>query len=610
MMQDLREKTKIIMIVVALAFVGLMVFEWGMDISGQSAAVQTGELGRVNGQPIPYDQYAMAYQELYQRAQQQSGGQPLTREQVRELEDAAFNRVVNDILLNQELRRRGIGVTEAEIRQAAQWSPHPDLMENEMFQTDGQFDITKYQQFLASPAANDQILLQLEQYYRDVIPRNKLLRRLAAGAYVSDAQLWEMWRDRNETATVDYVSLSVSQLVPGEVTVTDAEIRARYNANRDDYRRPATARLKLAYLPKTATAADTVAALQRAEALRAEIAGGADFAEVAARESADEGSAQAGGDLGFFGRNRMVEEFEEAAFSLPVGQVSEPVLTQFGYHLIEVQERQADSVRARHILIPTTPSEEAVDALYARADSLEDLTTRAGIDRAARVVGAQVRDGVVATEDQPFVPGVGSVLEAVEWAEDVSTAKTGETVSPLFDNPQAFFVAELQGFTPAGELSLQEATPQIRRELITEKKREQARQIGQQIVQEVRSGGKTLEQAAQERGLTVQSAGPFTRMSANPVFGQATPAVGASFGAPLGEVTDVVEGGAGLYIVRPTARTEADREQFEAQKEQMRAMTMYQIQQDIISRWMDSIRRQADIEDRRAEMLTTTAAAI
>jgi hypothetical protein len=67
MMQDLREKTKIIMIVVALAFVGLMVFEWGMDISGQSAAVQTGELGRVNGEPISYQAYTVAYQELYQQ---------------------------------------------------------------------------------------------------------------------------------------------------------------------------------------------------------------------------------------------------------------------------------------------------------------------------------------------------------------------------------------------------------------------------------------------------------------------------------------------------------------------------------------------------------------
>jgi peptidyl-prolyl cis-trans isomerase D len=604
MMQDLREKTKIIMIVVAVAFVALMVFEWGMDISGQSAAVQTGELGRVNGQPIPYQAYATAYQELYQRAQQQTGGEPLSREQVRELEDAAFDRVVNDILLSQEMERRGIEATAAEIRQAAQWSPHPDLMQNEMFQTDGQFDITKYQQFLSSPAANEELLLQLEEYYRQVIPRNKLLRRVSAGAYVSDAQLWQMWRDRNETATVGYVALSVSQLVPGEVEVSDAEVRAHFDANRDRLQRPATARLSLVSLSKLPTAADTAAALQRAERLRAEIVGGGDFAEIARRESADPGSRDAGGDLGFFTRGRMAGPFEEAAFSLPIGAVSQPVQTRFGYHLMQVQERQADSVRARHILIPAEPSEEAVDRLYARADSLEDLATRAGLQRAGRVLQAEVREGVVATEDQPLVPGIGSVLEAVEWARDVTSNDTGETVSPLFETPQSFYVARLEGFTPAGRMSLEDAAPQIRRQLITEKKRALARQIGGEIVREVRSGEKALEQAARERGLSVESAGPFTRMAFNPVFGQASPAVGAAFGTAIGEVSDVVDGGVGLYIVRPTAHTQADREAFEAQKDQMRAVATYQAQQEIVNRWVNEVRERARIDDRRAETLS------
>lgn len=605
MMQDLRENTKIIMIVVAVAFVALMVFEWGMDISGQSAAVQTGELGRVNGQPIPYQAYSLAYQELYQQAQQQAEGQPLTREQIRQLEDAAFTRVVNDILLAQEMGRRGIAATEAEIRQAAQWSPHPELMQNEMFRTDGEFDITKYQQFLASPAANEQLLLQLEQYYREVIPKNKLLRRVSAGAYVSDAALWEMWRDRNETVTVDYVPLSVSLLVPGEMEVTDREIRAHYEENRERFRRPATARLSLAYIPKTATAADTAAALQRAERLRAEIEGGADFAEVARRESADPGSAERGGELGTFGRGQMVGAFDAAAFSLPAGELSEPVLTRFGYHLIQVQSRQGDSVTARHILVPTAPSEQAVDRLYALADSLEDLSARTTLERSARLVGGEVREGVVATESQPLVPGVGSVLEAVEWAREVTQQATGETVSPLFETAQSFYVAELEGFTPAGQMSYEEAAPRIRRQLITDKKTARARQIGREIVQGVRSGAKTLRQAAQERGLSVEPAGPFTRAAFNPVFGQATPAVGAAFGTGIGEVSEVVEGGSGLFIVRPTARTQADREAFEAQKEQMRALLLYQVQQEIVSRWMDALRDRAEIDDRRAEMLTT-----
>ncbi len=606
MMQDLREKTKIVMIVVAVAFVALMVFEWGMDISGQSAGLQAGELGRVNGEAISYQVYSDVYQQLYQQAQQQAGG-TLSREQIREVEDAAFDEVVNQMLLQQELRRRGIRVTAAEIQQAAQWMPHPALMQNELFLTDGQFDIAKYQQFLRSPAANQDLLLQLEAYYRDVLPRNKLIRQVTAGMYLSDAELWQMFRDRTETTTTDYVALSLSQLVPGEVEVSDAEIRGYYESNRDEFERAATARLNLAYLSKSSSAEDSIAALQKAESLRTEIADGADFAEVARRESSDEGSAAQGGDLGRFGRGQMVPAFEQAAFSLPVGEVSQPVLSPFGYHLIQVQERQGDTVQARHILIPTSPSEEALDRLYARADSLEDLAERAGLQRAARAARATVREGVVVAGDQAFVPGIGSTLEAVEWAESVTRDRTGETVSQLFETPQALYLAELQSFTPAGTMTLQEATPQIRRQLIVEKKEDAARRIGEQLVTEVRGGSKTLEQAAQERGLQVQTTGPFSRIGFNPVFGQANAVIGGAFGTPIGRVSDVVESSAGLFVLRPATRTEADPQLFEAQKEQLRSAAVYQLQQQQVARWMQALRAGADIDDRREEVLRANA---
>jgi peptidyl-prolyl cis-trans isomerase D len=604
MMQDLRENTKIVMIIVALAFVGLMVFEWGMDISGQSSAAQTGELGRVNGEPIVYQAYADAYQELYTQARAQAGGD-LPPEQVQRIEDAAFNQVVNEILLAQEMERRRIRVSDEEIRQAALWNPHPQLAQNELFQTNGQFDIQKWQQFLSGPSANEQMLLQLEQYYRGVIPREKLLRQVMAGMYVSDAELWQIWRDRNETVTADYLALTLSQLVPGDVDVTDREVRAYYDGRRDQYRRPATARLSLAVLSKTPTAADTVAALQKTEAIRDEILAGADFAAVAERESTDPGSKDLGGDLGQVTRGQMTEIFDEAVFSLPVGELSEPIMTPFGFHLIRVDERIDDQARARHILIPIEQTEAALDQLYARADSLEELAEQVGIQRAARATNSAVRTGVLVTADQAMVPGVGSVLEAIEWAEQESAIEDGETRSPLFETAQAFYLAERESFTPAGLMSLEDAAPEIRRQLIRDKKTAQARQIGQQLVAEVR-GGKSLEDAASERGLQVLSVGPVTRLSPNPVFGQATAAVGAAFGTPIGQVSDVIETPAGLFIVRPTVRTEADPAEFETQKVQLRMLLQLQQGQQEVSRFVQSLRQDARIIDNRAEVLRQT----
>lgn len=120
MMRQMREVTKPIMLLAAIAFVGLMVFQWGMDITGQSSG-GLGEIGSVNREAVSYDAYMATYRNLYDQVQR---GQelPITSQQNKELEDAAFDEVVNSILIRQELRARGITVTNAEISQAAQVS--------------------------------------------------------------------------------------------------------------------------------------------------------------------------------------------------------------------------------------------------------------------------------------------------------------------------------------------------------------------------------------------------------------------------------------------------------------------------------------------------------
>ena len=121
MMEQLRRSTKWIMILVALAFGGLMFFEWGMDITGQTSG-SFGEIGRVNGTPVSYDQYMASYRNLYdQLAQFQE--EPITNAQNSELEDQAWDEVVNSILIQQELERRRIIVTDEEVQTAALLSP-------------------------------------------------------------------------------------------------------------------------------------------------------------------------------------------------------------------------------------------------------------------------------------------------------------------------------------------------------------------------------------------------------------------------------------------------------------------------------------------------------
>jgi len=597
MMEFIRSKAgKFIIFPTVVFFLLFMV--WG--IIAETGQTAPNELGSVNGEPITVLAYQNAVESLTQQAQQ--GGTRITPEQQREIRQRAWDELVTDALLRQEMDRRGISVSDAEIVLAAKSFPHPQISQQEIFQTNGQFDLRKYQSFLASPQASDELLAQIEAYYRSMLPRMKLQRQLSAGMRVTDAELWRAYQDQNDRATVEYVSLDLTKLAPGQVNVTDAEVRDFFEENPERFERPRTARVTVAYIPKMVTDADRAAAFQNAMRIRQELAGGGDFAAVAARESQDPGSAQKGGDLGTFGRGQMVGAFDSAAFALPVGEISQPVETQFGLHLIQVQERTGDQVKARHILLPIGKSEEELAKLDARADSLSTLAESRGLDRAARLVGATVRRGVTVTETLPVIPGVGPAQDALDWAANPGETEDGKpALSDVFETENALYVLQRESYAPKGRMTLAEASPQIRRDLVVRKKRAQARVAGEKMVAEVRAG-RPLAQVAAARGLTVGVAGPFARVEPNPVLGQANAAIGAAFGTPVGQVSGVVETPTGLFIIRPTQRVPADRKAWEAQKEQQRASVGYQMQQGTIERWLQSARRNAEIKDNRESL--------
>ena len=596
-MRQMRENTKWIMLATALAFVALMVFEWGMDITGRSAG-GLGEIGRVNGRPVLYDDYMNTYRSLYDELQR-TREQPITSQENRALEDQAWEQVVTRLLIEEELERRGIEVSEEEIRSAALFSPPPAFLEAPEFLTDGQFDLQKYQSFIQSPQIDDQTLLFLETYYRDVIPRGKLLRQLTSGVYVTESELWHRWRDQNETVEVHYIPMNPSQRYADTLApVTEREVQAYYDEHEDDFEVPAQAQVRVAVISRTPSPSDTAAARDKAQELLAELRGGADFAEVARRESSDASSAPLGGDLGTFGRGRMIPEFEEAAFAAPLGEVTEPVQTSVGLHLIRVQSRTADSVTASHILVPIQRTEESEVALLTRADSLEDLAESQGLQAAATALGLETNE-VQISSVLPFVAGAGQVSEGADWAFE--EAAPGD-VSPVFENNEAFYAMELIEATPAGNQPLEAVRGTVEQILRLERKIELARSEASEIVQSIRAGT-TFDNAAAQEGLEVRTAGPFSRQDFVPGLGRLNAAIGASFGLDEGEVSDPVEAASNVFILEKLSHTPADSASWVEAMEGQRSQVLATIQQQRLDLWLRGLRERADVVDRRAEVL-------
>ena len=590
MMRTMRDNTKWIMMITALAFAALMVFEWGMDITGRTAGLS--ELGEVDGVPVMYDQYQFAYRNLYEQTQL-AQEEAITSDQNIEIEEAAFDEVVTQILIQRELERRGIRVSDDEIRQAARFSPPPQFQGLEGFQTDGVFDMQKYQDYLAS--ASEVALLELEAYYRDIIPRTKLLRQLSTGIYLPDAALWSAYRDENEQAEVRYLSLDpATRIGDDEVEVTDAEVAAYYRENRDEFAVPARATVVAVVLDKDPSAADTAAARERAEEIRQEILEGADFAELAGVESADEGSAALGGDLGTFTRGVMVPEFDSVAFSAPLETVTEPVGTQSGWHLIEVTSRTADSVSARHILVPVERTDASEIELLTTADSLEALGENLPLRDAASELGLEANP-VDITEEFPFVLGAGQVREGSEWAFE--EAEEGD-VSAVFENAEAFYALELVGREPEGVLPLEQARAAIERTLRTEKKIERALALAEEAARE----GGTLEQIAARLEADIEESPPFSRSDFVPGLGRQNTVIGTAFGLEPGQLSGVVEANGRAFVIELTERIPADSTAWEEQKVVQRAMIGGTLGQQRLDQWITSLRERASIVDRRREV--------
>jgi peptidyl-prolyl cis-trans isomerase D len=586
---------------IVLAFIVVFVFAETSGLTGRGPVTRGTTVATVNGKEITYDTWLRAREGRIKQAQEQSPN-PLTLDEQQRIEEQTFDDLVNDILLQQEFKRRGIAISDEEIQQAALQQPPPQFLQNPEFQTEGQFDFAKYQRFLSSPLARQSgVHYQLEQYYRGELPRQKLIEEIAAPVYVTDAQLWRAWQDTHDSVQVSYVRLSADSIPDSRVNVTEQEIEQYFKAHQKDFQdRPGRAVVSIAVVPRTITAADTARVRQHAIDLRTAIVSGKEkFEDVAKRESADSASAVQGGSLGEVTKGQFVPPFDSAAFLLKPGEVSQPVLTRFGYHLIKVDQRKGDSISVRHILLRIQQSDSSAAISDSYADSLAKAASAdkpALFDSVTKALGLKVGTAV-ATEGEPLSWNGQYVPSVSAWA---FTAHPGET-SDLIDAQDAYYLARLDSLQPGGKATVASEHDEIKRRLMAEKKVDLLAPKAQQIAAAV-AGGKTLEQAAEAQGLHVEKTPMFTRTMPVPGLGQATEAIGAAFGLSQGAVSDPVKTTSAVFVLRADRRVNADRAAWEKQKAQQRTTALQSLRRQRIQDFLTNLREGAKIEDHRKEI--------
>lgn len=598
MLQAMRSSAKYVWIILIVAFVGGFLLYESSGLLGRNPVTSTTAVATVNGTDILYTDWQRRAQQLIQQQQQQSG-QSLTQDEQQRIENQAFDEMVAEILLQQEYSRRGILVSDDEVRDYARFAPPPWVRNAPELQTDGRFDINKYQRYLASPTARQSgLLVALEQYYRTEVPREKLFEQVTSGLYVTDADLWRAWRDANDSAQVSYVAFRPTPSA-ADSNVSDGDLRRYYDAHKAEFDRPGRATLSVLHIPRLVSAADSAAVRARLLALREEIARGAKFEDVAKRESQDSASAAQGGDLGKGVKGRFVPAFEKAAYALAPGELSPPVLTPFGYHLIRVDSRAGDTLGLRHILLRIQQSDSAATRVDREADRLAKLA--AGADQPAKFDVAAKQLGlapftVTVTEGEPAVSNGKYVPSVSAWA--FGGARVGET-SDLFDAEDGYYLARLDSLHEGGK-SFDAARAAVRGRVAAERAVERAVPAARALADAARAS--SLEGAASASRLEVKKTPLTTRAGLGESFGSIGEAAGAAFTLPLNTVSAPIRQRDAVFVLRVDARRPSDREAFEAQKSSLRARRLQQLRQQWLQMYLSDLRRSATIVDRRKEI--------
>ena len=553
MIMKMRDHAPKIILVAGIAFVGTIFFSWGMDFTSMG---RKNTVGLVDGQEIPYEAISreVTAQEEVGKGQD---GQELSAAERREIPRKVFDTYVSRALHYRIFKAMQLSGSGEEVFRYLRSNPPAEVVAHPMFQTpDSVFDTTRFEEYLSNPEnLNNPGIDSLEHRLRNmVIPMDQLRLILGAGNTISRSEVERAYRAQYRRARFEFARVNAGDFGVDSSAVTDAMVQQYYDRNPDNFNEAEQVDLYYVKIPKVATEADEKEYYSELVEIRSRILDkSAAFEDEAKFESDDEGSAQRGGELGWFTKGQVAKPFEDAAFALAKAEISEPVRTSFGLHIIQVedkvQNKDSIAVKARHILRKIKPSAQTLDSLAeVFSDSLRTVSEEEGMAKAlAGHPWLRVDSTGLVSRGAP-VPGIGYVpgMTRFAFAEAI-----GSVNDQAFETDEAFYFFNIKRRVAAGKLSLAAAKSRIVPILRDSLQRQKAAEYL----------NAALAKAAADAPLSAVSTGDaliktgitdtVTRMQYIPEVGMRNPAISAAFALPVGKRSAPVRVGSALYVVRP-----------------------------------------------------------
>ena len=602
MRDNLKSLTWILWLVVGV-FVMLIFFEWGGYNDRATGQNDQEVAATVGDKVITFGEFQQAYQNL-ENVYRQTLGDNYNRELLQQfnLPKQALDGLIEQKILLMEAEDLGLQASDGEVQRA--------ILDFPVFQDEnGRFiGEDTYRNFLRR---NRLSVDQFEHSMRESVLLTKLDDVLRGTTFISDEDLESSFRDQAEKAKIRFVQVPASQFADvvaetgdveayfsenqddyslpeqrvvdylmvdtaklrREVEIPEEELETYYNENPDEFTRDEQVRARHILL-KVGPNRTEAQAESELLAARNRIESGEDFTQIARDLSEDEATAGRGGSLGYFGRNQMVKTFEDAAFGNPVGSLVGPVKSDFGYHLIEVQDKREGGLQpydqAKAVIRARLLGTRADTLAEAKAQDVVNLIEERQLTTAEQLQQLAEEEGLTWSTTDPF--GESDNVTGIGRAPDFTAASFGLEeggISEAIKVPRGWTILRLSEVKAPRVPELDEVLDQVQQAANLERRKTAAFDRLEELRQSMEAGG-DFDQLVAELGVEAQESGEFDRFGFVSGLGSNREVIDGALAREVGNWGGPVKSSQGAVLYEVLERKSFDPTEFEEQKAELR----------------------------------------
>lgn len=607
-MNAMRTRMKVILWILLILFIGSMSvggLVGGADIVNQlfGRVDPSKAIIVVNGSSISPDLFFSQVDQRLQQARSQGieydqGRIDIEREQV-------YNQIIQSYLIDHELKNRKITVSDDEVYYELLNNPPSEIKTIPDFMTNGQFDDAKYQLALQNPQGDE--WQPVEEYIRQYLPRQKLFNEIRSQVLVSENEIMDEYIINNIDFTIDALIINNNNFNDESLKTTDKEIEDYYFLNKDEFKKNEERFLSYILWENKPSKNDTSLTESTVKEILSRIDSGDKFEDLANEFSEDPGNLlQNGvgnnGDLGWFGKGQMVKSFEDAAFSLNKGEISDPIQTNFGIHIIKVNDKRKnenneDEILASHILLkieigPTTRNfikNKATQFIF----DVEDFGFDEALNRNPNFKSNKLPPLL---KSSTFVPGLAYFPQASKFAFE----STSGSISQVLEANRGFVVLKLDSISPEGTKEIDLVKFEIGNTIKTNKQKEKAQELALVLYDEIIDKNESMENLSIKNNNSKFLNQIKSKLNSSfEIIGKEQSIIGSLLAAEPGEILQPINFSSGTVIIKLVSKEKFNEDDWKIKKDLIKNNLLNTKQNQTITEWVEGLKKEAKIIDNR-----------